>query len=74
MSYIEYNKWNTTPLVINIMDRCARALELDINDDQVADRLYWVCCDLEDWPEDEGFGSSDATPYVDQAEKEFGLT
>lgn len=73
ISAYSINKFNTRDLVLNVMAFCARQLDLDIHDDDVADRLYWICCDLESWPEDCGFGSSDHWPYVEQAEKEFGI-
>jgi len=63
--------YNTTDLVLNVMARCARSLDLDLDDDKVADELYNICCDLEDYPEDCGFGSSDAYSYVKRARETF---
>jgi hypothetical protein len=60
LSKYDVNGWNTRDLVLNIMARVARQLDLDIHNDAVANELYWICCHLEDWPEDEGFGSSDS--------------
>lgn len=71
MTKFESNHWFTEQLVLNIMERCARHVGVDINDDEVADKLYHICSDLEDWPEDEGFGSSDAYSYLKQAEETF---
>lgn len=73
MSNINANIWNTTPLTLSVMTRVGLFLELDIHDNTVADALYWICCDLEDWPEDEGFGTSDTYSFVEKARKEFGL-
>ena len=72
MNHFQLNHWNTTQLVLNIMERVANQVGVDINDNSVADKLYDICCDLEDWPEDEGFGSSDSYSYTKAAEKEFG--
>jgi hypothetical protein len=71
MSKYENNGWHTTDLVLSIMERVALHLDLDINDDVVANKLYWICCDLESWDEDQGFGSSDVYGYIEQAKKEF---
>ena len=68
------NKWNTSHLTLNIMDRVANSCDLDINDNDVAERLYWICCDLESFPEGEGFGSSDAYSYIERAKEEFGIS
>lgn len=73
MSNFSQNKFYTTDLVLNVMERCASRLDLDIHDNDVADRLYQVACTLEDYPEDCGFGSSDMWCYVGYAEKEFGI-
>lgn len=73
MSAFSSNKFNTRDLVLNVMANVARSLDLDIEDDSVADRLYWICCDLESYPEDCGFGSSDHYSYVQEARKEFGI-
>lgn len=59
-SKFDRNAWNTTDLVLSIMNRCASLWRLDIDDDAVAEELYWICCSLESWPSEEGFGSSDA--------------
>jgi len=66
-----WNTWNTTHLTLNVMEQCANRLGLDIQDNDVADRLYWICCDLESWPEDHGFGSSDSYGYIKAAANEF---
>jgi hypothetical protein len=60
LSKFEVNGWNTNQLTLNIMQRVARLTKLNIHDDLVANELYWICNGLEDWPEDEGFGSSDS--------------
>lgn len=73
MSKHSTNAFHTTDLTLSIMARVASVLELDINDDTVADRLYIICCGLETWPEGEGFGSSDAYTYIQQAKKEFNI-
>lgn len=67
------NAYHTTLLTLNVMDTVARITGLDLTDDDTADRLYDICCDLEDFPEDEGFGSSDHYSYIKHAEAEFGL-
>jgi hypothetical protein len=66
-----WNAWNTTPLTLNVMEACARHVGQDINDNEVSDKLYWICYDLELWPEDHGFGSSDHYNYFKAAEKAF---
>ncbi len=71
MSKYEQNGFNTTHLVLNVMATVARSVGLDINDDDTANRLYDICCDLESFPEDEGFGSSDHYSYIQQAKAEF---
>jgi hypothetical protein len=73
MSNYAINKFYTTDLVLNVMANCARRLDLDIDDNDVADRLYQVCCSLESHDPDHGFGSSDMWCYVGYAEKEFGI-
>jgi hypothetical protein len=73
MSKYQDNGFHTTHLTLNVMSHCARRLDLDINDDEVANKLYWICCDLEEFPSDEGFGSSDHYSYVRQARREFGV-
>lgn len=67
------NSWNTTDLTLSIMARVARLTKLDIDDDKVSDALYWICCDLESWPEDEGFGSSDSYGYYREAMRVFHI-
>jgi len=67
-----YN-YNTTDLVRNVMERVARTLNLDLENSDVADTLYDICCDLEDYPEDCGFGSSDSYSYVQSARREFHI-
>ena len=73
MSKFQNNDWYTTPLTLNVMHTVAERLELNIGDDAVADELYWVCCSLEDWPEGEGFGSSDSYGFVREAERVFHI-
>lgn len=73
MSAYRYNHFGTTHLVLNVMANVARRLDLDIEDDDTADRLYSICCDLEDYPEDHGFGSSDHYGYVQAARREFDI-
>lgn len=68
------NQFHTTDLVLNVMATCAERVGQDINDDEVAEKLYWICCDLESWDDGEGFGSSDHYSYINAARKEFGLT
>lgn len=65
------NKFNTTLLVLNVMATVARVLEVDIHRNDIADTLYWICCDLEDFPEGEGFGTSDHFSYVQRAREEL---
>lgn len=65
------NSYNTTELTLNVMLRCAERIGKDIHDNQVADRLYDICSDLESWPEDEGFGTSDHYTYIKQAKDTF---
>lgn len=65
------NTFNTTHLVLNVMENVARHLDLDIHRNETASKLYDICCDLEDFPEDEGFGSSDHYGYIQQAKREF---
>ena len=72
MTKFETNHWNTDLLVLNVMERCARHCGKDIHDDDVAEKLYWICSDLEG--EDSEFGSSDAFTYLNEAEyKLLGL-
>lgn len=73
MTKIELNAYHTRDLVLNIMDRVARVLDLDTTNDAVCDALYDVCCDLEDYPEDCGFGSSDAYSYIQRARQDFHI-
>lgn len=73
MSSFNLNKFNTTDLTLHVMANCAFRLDLDIENDRVADALYWVCCDLESWPEDCGFGSSDHFSYVQEARRAFHI-
>ena len=73
MSNYAINKLNTTDLTLHVMGNCASRLGLDIDNDGVADALYWICCDLESFPEDSGFGSSDSYSYVQAARKEFHI-
>ena len=72
-SYYDLNKWNTTLLVLNVMERCASWHGLDIHNNAVADELYWICCDLQDWPEGEGFGSSDHYSYSQETKRRFHI-
>lgn len=65
------NRFYTTHLTLNVMATVARGLGLDLTDDDIADRLYDICCDLEDFPEDEGFGTSDHYGYFKHARSEF---
>lgn len=69
MSKYSTNSYNTTRLTLNVMAICARQCGVDINNDEIADILYDICSDLEDWPEDEGFGSSDNYGYIRQAKE-----
>jgi len=72
-SKFDGNGWNTTDLTLSIMARVARLTTLDIHDDKVANELYWICCSLEDWPEDQGFGSSDSYGYMREAQRVFHI-
>ena len=71
MSKYMSNDWFTTQLTLSVMAIVARHLNLDLHNDTVSEKLYWICCDLEDWPADEGFGSSDHYTYIKRAEEEF---
>lgn len=73
ISKFEVNGWNTTQLTLNVMQRVARLTKLDIHDDLVANELYGICNRLEDWPEDEGFGSSDSYGYYREAMRRFHI-
>jgi len=73
MSKYQTNDWNTTHLTLNVMATVARHLSLDIEDDAVSDKLYWICCDLESWDDGCGFGSSDHYGYIQQAKAEFKI-
>jgi hypothetical protein len=73
MSAFRLNKFNTSDLTLNVMANVARSLDLEIEDDSVAESLYWICCGLESYPEGHGFGSSDHYSYVQQARKEFNI-
>ena len=73
MSKHSTNGFNTTDLTLSVMASVARRLDLDINDDDVANKLYWSCCSLESWSEGEGFGSSDHYSYVQAARRDFDL-
>ncbi len=64
-----FEKFYTTPLVKHVMSQCARELGVDADNAGIADALYWACCDLEDWDEDHGFGSSDLSGYINYAEQ-----
>ena len=67
------NGFQTTDLVLNVMWRCAAAWGLDLDDERVAGELYDICCGLEDWPEDEGFGSSDAYGQMMETRRRFHI-
>ena len=71
MSKFSENLFHTTHLTRNIMEQIATRLELDIHDDEVSEKLYWICCNLESWPEDEGFGTSDSYSYTMEAREAF---
>ncbi len=71
LSDFTVNKFHTTHLVLNVMETVARVLEVDIHRNDIADTLYWICCDLEDFPKDEGFGTSDHYSYVQRAREEL---
>lgn len=72
-SKYESNGWRTTDLVLNVMQRCASTLGLDLDDDETSDGLYEVCCSLETWNDDEGIGTSDVGVYVRDAAKYFNI-
>lgn len=72
-SDFEVNKWNTTDLVLSVMERCADYCQMNIHNDNVANELYWICCDLETWDEDQGFGSSDMYVYRQYAKATFQM-
>lgn len=67
------NYFNTTDLTLSVMARVADRLGLHIEDDEVSEKLYSICSDLESWPTDEGFGTSDIYPYLRTAEDVFGV-
>ena len=69
----QLNSYNTTDLTLNIMARIARQLDLDIEDDRIADELYLICSHLESWPEGEGFGSSDSYGEHQEAMRVFHI-
>lgn len=71
MNKFDSNSFNTTDLVLSVMARIADRLGLNIADDSVSDKLYSVCSDLESWPTDCGFGSSDMHSYIKRAKEEF---
>lgn len=71
--HIDSNFWNTTDLVLSVMARVADRLGLVIEDNEVADKLYSICSDLESWPSECGFGTSDIRPYLTAAEDLFGV-
>lgn len=73
MSNFESNWYNTNDLTLNVMANCARRLDLDLDNNTIADELYEICCVLEDYPEDCGFGSSDHYSYVEQARARIAL-
>ena len=73
LSGFENNRFNTTDLTLSVMWQVARRLGIDIHDNDVSDRLYWICCGLESHPEGHGFGSSDSYGYVLQAREDFGI-
>lgn len=73
MRAIDTNHWNTTELVLSVMARVADRLGLNIEDYETADKLYFICSDLESWGEGEGFGTSDFNAYVQRAKDEFKL-
>ena len=64
---------HTTDLTLNVMNRVAERLDLNMDNDAIVEELYWVCCDLEDYPEDCGFGSSDAYSYIQLARRLFHI-
>ena len=71
MSAYEQNNFHTTQLVLNVMNICAQRAGVDNNDNDVANKLYWICCDLESYPADADFGTSDYYTYVKAAEEAF---
>ena len=71
--HIDTNYWNTTDLTLSVMSRIADRLGLDIEDSEVADKLYSICSDLESWPPECGFGSSDIHSYLTMAEDMFNV-
>ena len=73
MSRYQTNGWNTTDLTLEIMSLCATRAGLDINNDNVSERLYDICSDLEEFPEGEGFGTSDSYSYVQETFAEFEI-
>lgn len=73
MSNFHANDFHTTELTLHVMETCAFLCGLDIADDAVSNELYWICCDLESWGEDEGFGSSDSYSYVKATRRFFNM-
>ena len=64
---------NTTDLTRSVMRRCAEHLGLDTTDKEVVMEIYWDCCDLEDWPSECGFGSSDHYSYIQRVRHTFNI-
>ena len=75
VSDFDCNKWNTTDLVLSVMNSVANQLHLNIHDNEIANNLYDICNDLEGWPEDHGFSSSDRNTYINEAKEiYFGIS
>ena len=73
MTKFDRNGFNTTDLVLNVMERVALALDLDLDNDDVANEIYYECSSLEDYPEDCGFGSSDAYSFIEGVRRVFNI-
>jgi hypothetical protein len=59
-------------LTADIMRRVARQADITLTSEADAFKLYECVAWLtEDWPEDEGFGSSDSYPCLQDARKAF---
>lgn len=57
-------------LTLNVMDRVIEHCNIPKHDDEAIDFLYYETISLTgDWPEDEGFGSSDAYGIIQAMEE-----
>lgn len=63
------NPYYTTDLTWSVMSIVANRIGANIDNKEVMDVIYGICSDLESFPEDCGFGSSDINSYVRRAEE-----